>query len=107
MLFKERSQPSAGFSLQSAKPGLHCANWHSPSLHVALALLNEHLAWHWPQLSCVSVETSQPVEASLSQLAKAPVQLDKAQLPSAKQMPSALGRWHGALGVSQASDVRL
>lgn len=77
------SQPFVVFASQLAKPALHSAIAHAPAVHVAVALGNEHVLPHTPQLfTLVCVLTSQPLLAIRSQSAKPALQLAIAHAPA-------------------------
>jgi hypothetical protein len=76
------SQPSAGFPLQSAKPGLQAATTHAPAEQPAVPFAIEQTFPQPPQwLALVCVFTSQPSAGLPLQFAKPALQLATAQLP--------------------------
>lgn len=81
-LFSERSQPSAGLPLQSAKPGRHMILPHVPAVHVAEATFASvvQLFMQLPQLAEVVRSASQPLPGMPSQSAR-PVPQTRLHLP--------------------------
>jgi hypothetical protein len=71
-LFNERSQPSAGSPLQSAKPGRHCMLPQLPALHAADATFASVVQsfMHLPHVAALDKSASQPFALAPSQSAR-------------------------------------
>ncbi len=84
-LFNERSQPSAGSPLQSAKPGRHMMLPHTPALQAAEATFANlvQLFLQLPQLAGFDRSASQPLPGIPSQFAR-PLSHTRLHVPSSQ-----------------------
>lgn len=88
------SHPSAGSPLQSPRGARHVSIPHTPALHLAAALVNEHTFPHAPQFAASpSLFTSQPSAGKRLQSSKPAVQLAIRHAPST-QLSLAFSRSH-------------